>query len=197
MRTLLLAVLVAATPAAAVELFVNGVNVEGLTGQRFEKVNVRIDDKGNIWIDAPGYSVKRVTAAPDRDPGVVLRDTPAITRRYFLVSEQNVPGMTEYDIDVYINGRLIRSLHSTEEQIVTEVTKYLKPGKNTVIFQAKKSLASPDNPRSVSKTHVFRAIVGEGVMGPDQVIIENPVITFSRTAADMNDVAQEFSLVPK
>ena len=197
MRTVALALVIAASPAYAGELFVNGVSVEGLTSQNFEKVNVRIDDKGNIWIDAPGYAVKRVTSAPDKDPGVVLRDVPAITKHYFVVTEQNPIGMTEYDIDLYINGRFIRSMRSGEDQIVSEVTKYLKPGKNMVQFQAKKNLAKADSPKSVAKNHVFRVIIGEGTMGPDQVMIENPVITFTRTAADMNDLAQEFTLIPK
>lgn len=197
MRAALLALVVASLPAFAGELFVNGVSVEGITSQSFEKVNVRVDEKGNVWIDAPGYAVKRVTSAPERDPGVVVRDVPAMTRKYFVVTEQNPVGMTEYDIDLYINGRFIRSMRSGEEQIVSEVTKFLKPGKNSVMFQAKKNLAKPDAPKSVSKAHVFRVIIGEGAMGPDQVIIENPVITFTRTASDMNDIAQEFNLTPR
>jgi len=40
-------------PALAVEVYVNGVNVEGLTNHTFEKVTVRLDEKGNVQIEAP------------------------------------------------------------------------------------------------------------------------------------------------
>ena len=197
MRLALLITLLSA-PALAGELFVNGVSVEGLTNQTFEKVNVRIDDKGNVWIDAPGYAVKRVNAPVERDPGVVVRDVPSsLSLHYFVVTEQSPPGMTEYDIDLYINGKFIRSMHSGDEQLVMDINKYLKVGKNQVLLQAKKKPPRPEGAKSVSKSHVFRVIVGEGAMGADQVVIERPLITFTRTAADSNDLAQEFTLTAK
>ena len=53
MRGLFTALMVAGS-VGAVEVYVNGVNIEGLTNQTFEKVNVRLDEKGNVHIDAPG-----------------------------------------------------------------------------------------------------------------------------------------------
>jgi hypothetical protein len=193
MRAAFLAVLMA-LPAYAGSVYLNGVNVDGITNQTFEKVTVRIDGAGNLMIDAPGYSVKKVTSAPDAPPPV---HEVGISKHYILVTEQSPLGATEYDIDVFINGKLVRSLHSGEDQIVSEVTKYLRPGKNAVMFQAKKNFANKDQPKSVSRSHVFRVIIGEGEMGTDQVMIENPVIKFERSAADMTDVVQEFTLTTK
>ena len=62
-----------------------------------------------------------------------------LTRRYWLVTEQSVPGMTDYDIDVYVNAKWIRKLRSADEQLVTEVTKQLVPGKNSVVLVARKA----------------------------------------------------------
>jgi len=191
MRLTLLSLLLA-VPAFAGGLFINGVNVDGLTNQSFDKVNVRIDEKGNVLIDAPGYSVKKLGgSAPEPEA------TGQLTKRYILVTEQNPMGMTEYDIDLFINGKFIRTMRSGEDQIVSDVTKYLRAGKNAVQFQAKKNFASKGEPKSVSKSHVFRVIIGEGEMGSDQVLIEKQVVKFERTAADMSDTVQDFTLTTR
>lgn len=201
-----LACLSAASSAGS--LFLNGVNVDGLVDQVFEKVTVRIDARGNVFIDAPGYQVKKlaapVEASPAREGGLggarvvpVATAIPvgSLTKQYILVTEQSALGVTEYDIDVSINGKLVRTLRSAEEQIVTDVTKHFRPGKNTVLFQARKRLANPTQPKSIASTDVFRVIIGEGVVGAEQVLIENPIVKFERTAADMTDVSREFLVV--
>jgi hypothetical protein len=192
MRLTLLTLLVA-VPAFAGGLFINGVNVDGLTNQSFDKVNVRIDEKGNVLIDAPGYSVKKLGGASNPEPEA----TGQLTKHYILVTEQQPSGMTEFDIDLFINGKHIRTMRNGEDQIVADVTKYLRPGKNAIQFQAKKNFSTKGEPRSVSKSHVFRVIIGEGEMGSDQVLIENPVVKFERTAADMSDTVQDFTLTTR
>lgn len=180
-------------PAAAAEVFVNGVNVEGLTNHTFEKVTVRLDEKGNVQIEAPGYSVKKVTLKGDKaEPAA-----PPITQKYFLVTEQNPRGMTEYEVDVFLNGKFLKAIKSGDEQLVADITKSLKAGKNQVVIQAKKRMADPAAPKSNSRSHVFRVIIGEGQTQEDQVTIEKQMVTFTRTAADTNDVTQEFSFTPR
>jgi hypothetical protein len=180
--------------AAAADVYINGTNVEGLANQSFEKVNVTLDEKGNVHIEAPGYSVKRVTIAP-------TPETPAnqgiISQKYFLVTEQTPDGATEYDIDFFLNGKLVRTMKSGDDQLISELTHTLRPGRNQVLLQAKKHLATPGEPRTTAKSAVFRVIVGEGKSTADQVIIDKPIITFTRTAADQNDVTQEFTLVTR
>lgn len=181
-------------PALAAEVYVNGVNVDGLTNHTFEKVTVRIDEKGDVQIEAPGYSVKKVSLGPDK-PAVAPEGV--ITQKYFLVTEQSPPGMTEYEIDLFLNGKFFRTLRSGEDQLVTDITKSLKPGKNQVILQAKKRYADPMVPKSMSRNHVFRVIIGEGTTANDQVTIEKQVVTFTRTAADTNDTTQDFSFTTR
>jgi|APLak6261679142_1056127.scaffolds.fasta_scaffold00004_50 hypothetical protein len=180
-------------PALAAEVYVNGVNVDGLTNHTFEKVTVRLDEKGNVQIEAPGYSVKKVSIGPDKP----AKEEGVITQKYFLVTEQSPPGMTEYEIDLFLNGKFLRTLKSGEEQLVTDITKQLKVGKNQVIVQAKKRYADPMVPKSSSRNHVFRVIIGEGSTSQDQVTIEKQVVTFTRTAADTNDTTQEFSFTTR
>lgn len=196
MKRLLLTLVCLSLPAFAVEVYVNGVSVDGLTNHTFEKVTVRLDDKGNVQIDAPGYSVKKVnlSGAAEKAPA---RPQSAITQRYFLVTEQSPAGMTEYEVDLFLNGKFMRTLKSGEEQLVTDITKQLRPGQNLVIIQAKKRYADPASPKSMSRSHVFRVIIGEGATTTDQVTIEKQLVTFTRTAADTNDVTQEFSFTTR
>lgn len=195
MKRVLFALCLVSLPAFAAEVFVNGVNVDGLTNHTFEKVTVRLDEKGNVQIEAPGYSVKKVTiSGADKAPA---KAPEVMTQKYFLVTEQTQVGATEYEVDLFLNGKFFRTVKSSEDQLVLDVTKHLRFGTNQVILQAKKRYADPSAPKSFSKSHVFRVIIGEGNTTQDQVTIEKQLVTFVRTAADTNDVTQEFSFTTR
>ena len=195
--------------AHAASVYLNGVNIDGVTSQKFERATVRIDDKGNVLIEAAGYAVKAVDGAGAGSrtptPTPVVAPTPVtppadtgpgqLTRRYWLVTEQTVPGMTEYDIDLYINSKWIRKLRNNEDQIVTEITKYLNAGKNTVLLTAHK--VSLGARKSFSTDHVFQVILGEGNVGGDNVMIDNPLVKFKVTAANSEDESKEFTFTTK
>lgn len=193
MRGLFTALLTVAGSVGAAEVYVNGVNVEGLTNQTFEKVTVRLDEKGNVHIDAPGYTVKRVTVADSKE----VQSTGVITQKYFLVTEQTSPGATDYDIDVVINGQFLRTLSSSEPQLVIEVTKELKPGRNSVLLRARKRPEPTGRPRSASKAELFKVLIGEGTARNEQVVIDKQLITFTRSAAETNDITQELILTTR
>jgi hypothetical protein len=219
-----LAALMVPATALAASVYLNGVRIDGVTNQKFEKATVRIDEKGDVHISAPGYAVRVETApapvpvapppapaapapaapapvapAPAAPPAAASQATPpapdappTLTRRYWLVTEQSVPGMSEYDIDLYINSKWIRKLRNNEEQIITEITRYLQPGKNVVLFSAHKVVVG--SRKSYSPQHYFKVIIGEGNVGGANVMIDNPIIRFQRTAADTKDVSEEFTL---
>jgi hypothetical protein len=223
---LVLAGLMAPATASAASVYLNGVRIDGVTNQKFEKATVRIDEKGDVHINAPGYAVRvesvpapvapvappparaapapaapaATPPAPAVPPAAAAPTTPppappTLTRRYWLVTEQSVPGMAEYDIDLYINSKWIRKLRNNEEQIITEITRYLQPGKNTVLFSAHKVVMGSQ--KSYSPQHYFKVIIGEGNVGGDNVMIDNPLIRFQRTAADTKDVSEEFTLTTR
>ena len=189
MRHTVIGLLLFCSTALAGSVYLNGVKIDGVSNQKFEKVTVRIDEKGNVLIEAPGYAVKQVEGAP---PEVPAPTTDTISKHYFLVTEQNVIGMSEYDVDLYINSKWVRKLKSNEDQIVSDITRNLVPGKNQVMFIAKK--VAPEARKSLSREHFFKILIGEGTMSGDHVMIDNPVVKFERTAADNNDTSQEFSL---
>jgi len=192
MRHTVLSLLLFSGSALAGSVYLNGVKIDGVTNQKFEKATVRIDEKGNVLIEAPGYAVKQVEGGPSEVP---VSNSGVIQKQYFLVTEQNVVGMSEYDIDLYVNSKWVRKLKSAEDQIVSEITRNLVPGKNTVMFIAKK--VAPEARKSLSSNHFFRIIIGEGTMSGDHVMIDNPVVRFERTAANTDDVSKEFSLTAR
>jgi hypothetical protein len=220
---LLLAAALMPASVLASSVYLNGVKIDGVTNQKFEKATVRIDEKGDVLIDAPAYSV-RVVSQPAATPAPATPTPPAstpapatqapatapaasaapstedvperMTRRYWLVTEQSTPGMTDYDIDIYVNSKWIKKLRNNEEQVVSEITRHLQPGKNTVLLSAHK-LATGDSRRSASPSNYFKVIVGEGNVGGDNVMIDTPLIRFQRTAADTQDVSEEFTLTTR
>ncbi|MCP3062529.1 hypothetical protein LXT21_27460 [Myxococcus sp. K38C18041901] len=232
-RAALVATLVTLAPLSSLagSVYLNGVLIDGVTNQKFEKASVRIDEAGNVHIEAAGYRVSTVTTPTPAAPtpsaaqavvpaGGAATAAPAaqavptagtasaqpavatatqqptrITQRYWLVTEQTVPGMTEYDIEVYVNSRWLRKLRGNEDQVVADITQHLKPGANQVMLMARK--ISTGSKRSDSPKHLFRVIIGEGNEGGGNVMIDNPLIRFQTSAAESKDITQEFTLTTR
>ena len=194
-------------------VFLNGVNIEGLRGQTFEKCRaVRIDERGDVHLDCPAYQVEQQAAPVTRaqqQPGAIpaVASTPApplataavglpaagpITKHYWLVTEQADGASAQYEIDVFVNSKWIRKLKSGEEQIVMDVTKYLQPGPNKILFAAAKKIEG--SRKSASPSSYLKVIVGEGESGGNNVMIDNPLFELKRTAAETASINQEFTV---
>jgi hypothetical protein len=192
----LAATVLAAAPAAlAGSVFLNGVNIDGLTNQKFENASVVIDAKGNILITAKGYEVQ---AAPR--PGPAPKAAPAaegprqpVTKRYFLVTEASAPGMAQYDIDVFVNATWIKRIAHDDQQVILDISKHLKKGKNSIHFAATKNIK--EGRKSTTPMHYLKVHVGEGNMGGNNVMIENQLVEYTRTAAELANFAEDFEIV--
>jgi len=182
--------------AVAGSVYLNGVNIDGVTNQKFDKCTVRIDEHGNVFIEAAGYAVKPVEGAQAARPPSTpspAREGPTptrITKRYFLVAEQNVRGMVEYDIDVYLNAKWLMTVKNNTDQEVIDISRHLLPGRNTVTFEAKKLAGGPR--KSFSPEHYLTVTIGEGNESGGNVMIDNPLVTFKRTAADNESVSKDY-----
>ena len=180
--------------------FLNGVNIDGLRSQSFEKCRtVKVDERGDVHLECPGYEVQTQTAAPQPpSPAVAagsVSGAPAtgpITRHYWLVSEEKDSASAQYDLDVFVNSKWVRKVKAGEPQIVLEVTRYLQPGPNKVLFAATKHLEA--GRKSTSPAAFLRLTVGEGEAGGNTVMIDNPLVECKRTAAETDNVNEEFSL---
>ena len=194
-------------------VFLNGVNIDGLRGQSFEKCKaVKIDERGDVHLDCPAYQVEQApTAAPSAPsaaaaqpasaqagmaqgavPAVATAAPTSVTKHYWLVTEQTEKGAAQYDLDVWINSKWIRKLRAGEDQIVLDITKFLTPGQNKVIFGATKKLEG--GRKSASPAAYIKAIVGEGETGGNNVMIDNVLVEVKRTAAELDNRNEEFTV---
>jgi hypothetical protein len=175
-------------------VFLNGVNVDALRSQAFEKCrSVKIDERGDVHLECPGYQVEAApTAAPAPAVAVSGIAPPALTKHYWLVTEHSEGGAAQYDVDIFVNSKWIRKVKSSEEQIVLEITKYLSRGPNKVLFAATKHLEA--GRKSSSPGAYVKVIVGEGESGGNNVMIDNPLVECRRTAAETENLNEEFTL---
>jgi hypothetical protein len=182
----------------AASIFLNGVNIDGVRTQSFDKCrNVRIDDKGNLHLDCPGYQAEKVAGSGGSAP-MVLPTIPVagsslvpqnLSKHYFLVTEQSDGSAAQYDVDVYVNSKWLRKVRSGDEQIVLDITRFLSPGPNKVLFAATKR-----GSKAGAASSFVRFIVGEGESSGAQVLIDNPLVECKRTAAESDNVNEEFTV---
>jgi len=180
-------------PAAVIagSIYLNGVKIDGVTNQKFEKCSVTIDARGDVFIEAPGYAVQGAQTAP----ATPAREAPTIGQRYFLVKTESQPGQTQYDIDIYINSVWFKKLRSDGEQLVLDITDKLRPGPNVLHFAASKNLEG--GRKSYSKQAQLQVIVGAGNQGGRKVMIDQPLINYIRTAFETENFNDEFNISVK
>ena len=189
-------------PLLLAAVFLNGVNIDGLRSQSFEKCKtVKIDDRGDIYLDCPGYEVQAQAPAPSPAPAAspvaaasMAPSVPggALSKHYWMVSEDANGAQAQYDLDVFINSKWVRKIKAGEPQIVLEVTKYLVAGQNKVLFAATKHIEG--GRKSTSAGSFLKITVGEGEAGGNTVMIDNPLVECKRTAAETDNVNEEFTL---
>ncbi|HOX43345.1 MAG TPA: hypothetical protein PK668_07095 [Myxococcota bacterium] len=179
--------------AWARNVFLNGVRIDAVTGQKFEKCTVTIDANGDIFIDAPGYAVQAKDGQKAQPANLPGAGSAGASKRYWLVKEENYPGKTQYEIDIYINSQWWKRIRSDDEpSMVIELTKHLKPGPNVLHFAATKKVG--EQRLSVSPEVYLRLIVGEGDMGGNNVMIESPLVQYKRTAAETENYNDEYNI---
>src|SRR5438105_8189943 len=180
------------TLLVAASIFLNGVNIDGVKAQSFEKCrSVRLDEKGNVHLECPGYQAESLggSGLPTIPVAGASLVTPRLAKHYFLVTEQTDGASAQYDVDVYVNSRWVRKVRSGDEQIVLDITRFLSPGRNKLLFAATKRA-----PKTGPATSFVRFIVGEGESSGAQVLIDNPLLECKRSAADTDNVNEEFTV---
>src|SRR5262249_6336983 len=163
--------------------------------QKFEKCKtVRIDDRGDVFLECPGYQVQQqaVPASLATAPLVPSAVAAAMTKRYWLVTEDKDGAQAQYEVDVFVNSKFLRKIRAGEPQVVLEITRYLHPGGNKILFAATKR--AEGGRKSSSPASFLKLVVGEGNEGENTVPIDNPLIESKRTAAENDNVNEEFTI---
>jgi len=176
---LFVAAFVAAFPGAATAgtLYVNGVRADGLRTFEFHAVDVRVDEHGDVWVDAPQYKVE-VDAPAGSKGGLGSRSTPpadqAASGYYWLVTEDNAS--VGHVIDVIVNGTLVQRIRSGDPQIILDLGPYLRHGVNTVTMSTTAGGAGGGGPLNV--------YLGTGSNRSGTVVLDNLEVTYTRHAQD-------------
>ena len=150
--------------------------------------------RGDVHLDCPGYQVEAAPVPPAGTPAAQPASfVPGqITKHYWLVSEDANSAQAQYDLDVFINSKWIRKVKAGEPQIVLEVTKFLQPGPNKVLVAATKHIEA--GRKSTSAASFIKVVVGEGESGGNTIMIDNPLVDCKRTAAETDNVNEEFTI---
>lgn len=195
-------------------VYLNEENINTLRGQKFENVTVEIDEKGNVHIHSDKYlvhsekkgsrltsslvgNVAGATKKTSTSASQVAAEGPEVSGvigggRYYLVSEENVPGHTQYTFDLFVNGKFVKTVKSGEGAVLQDITQYLALGENTAIVKATKALEG--SRRSSDTGHYLRLYIAQGKKGDNNAIfMENPVFEFKRTAADLENTAEQMT----
>jgi hypothetical protein len=217
LTTALAALLLARPAAAGPAVTLNGVSIDGATDQRFENATVVIDAVGDVHITARGYAVKGepgpapvvtrtgalalpppsaapATTTPTLAPPAAAPPAPGkLTGRYFLATELTQPDGTQYDVEVFINASWIRVIRSADPAGAWEVTRFLRPGTNKVTLAATKKIAGVER-RYYTRDVALRVVLGAGNVGGGHVMIDEPLVVMTRTAAEVDDRTEEFTV---
>lgn len=199
-RAAVLALVVLATGVAASKgdagencftVVINGVDVTGLTSQTFEGCKVVFDDKGNVDITAPGYSIKKVEPGEKKPEN---SDTPPPSKKHYYMWTENQNGnLVGDEYSLIVNGKVVKEFQSSSQQVVEEITSYLKSGTNQVVVTAvKKDGYSPG-----SSSDYFRIVFGEGHEENSKAVIEKTLHKFTRKASEGEPGQSAYTLKAK
>lgn len=160
-------------------LYVNGVQADALRSYEFKSVNVRIDEQGNVWVDAPQYKVEvqgnaSGGGASASASGGAAASAAAMQGRYWLVTQDNQS--QGHEIEVLVNGVLVQKIRSGDAQLILDIGKYLRVGSNTVVFNAM--------PAQSLGGGILNIYVGTGNNDNGTLNLDAPTISYGRRSTD-------------
>ncbi|PIV98993.1 MAG: hypothetical protein COW42_12495 [Deltaproteobacteria bacterium CG17_big_fil_post_rev_8_21_14_2_50_63_7] len=174
--------------AGSPKLFLNGVDITGVTDQEFEGTKVRIDSTGNIYLEAPQYKVE----VQDPNGNTAQAAAPGtLSGNYYVVGANAKPGSVQFDIVIYVNGTMFKTFKDNEGQIVADITDKLALGSNTVTLQAKKVISG--GRASTSSSDVISVFIGKGNANGNQLTIDKQLATFKVDASQTADKTESFT----
>jgi hypothetical protein len=167
------ALMLLASLATAGELYVNGVKATGLRSQDFEGCDVRIDERGDIWVTAPRYVVRSAEEPQAPAPRAGAQGTVSAGRWWLVTEDHSSSG---HSVEVFVNGTLVRRVGSGEPQVILDLAPWLVPGNNNVTFSA-----LPGPVPGGGALHIY---LGAGYNDAGVVRISDPQIDFLRRSSD-------------
>ncbi|GAB4298794.1 MAG: hypothetical protein Kow0090_14290 [Myxococcota bacterium] len=188
------------------KIYLNGVEITGISNQKFENVTVELDNHGNILIIAPQYRVKSreevapPTSASQSDPSTLSqKSSPSAAtnqnppgKRFYLVTYFSPESRADFDVDIFVNGKFYKRILSQDDQVIEEISSLMSKGENKIAISATKNvvagapLSTPDS--------FLQIIIGEAKMQGNQVIIEKPYVNYRLTGAQSGTIHKNFTV---
>ena len=193
-------------------LYINGVRADAVRDMELKDVNIRVDGDGNIWIDAPRYSVEvmqpggqaPVPPPPQAPVAPVVAPTPytapvaappapavvsgaeVAAGSWWLVTEDNQS--LGHTIDVYISGVLVKTIKSGDEAVLMDISRYVRRGQNEVLISARAGASLGGG--------LLKVYLGQGSNDAGTLNLASPQITFTRRSSDSLDGAsRQYTLI--
>ncbi len=151
---LLACLLFASNAFAEPHIFLNDVDITFVRNQVFKDIDqISIDAEGNIIIHAPQYKIaersydgvtegKSTYVQPEGTNYPTSQELeeqrctlPNDNKPTYLVANFNFPGLLGYNIDVYINGKFVKTISHEEAQTAVDVSSFIHQGKNHVQYR--------------------------------------------------------------
>lgn len=178
-------------------VYINGVRVDGLTGQSLTNVDVQFDEHGDVRITARGYQVKSSEEDATTPSAAASPSAPAVSagsgaRRFYVASvwPAGRAGMAGWDIDLYVNQAFVRKFRSRDPEPLLEITRWLRVGANSLRFVARREEGQR---ASNSPADFFELVVGDGESRAGRVLL-NKLGAFRRSAAESGTLSGELNL---
>lgn len=168
--------------ASAERIYLNDVDITTaqLKNWTLKKVEeVKFDEKGDMYITAPGYNVKVVSGGKNKEaereetpesvestaddaqlsgPIEVHYDADVSTSHRFLLTLANPDrSKVPYDVDVLINGKHAVTYKHTRGNASQDVSEFITSGENTISFIARRVPG-----KSASGDHSMKVLLGVG-----------------------------------
>jgi hypothetical protein len=132
------------------EVFINGTNVTGIKDQDIKNCNLKIDNEGNIHIEAPDVKIVTQIEKP--------------LKSYFIAISVESP--LPSDFKVSLNGKVVGKLDAGKKESLIELGNQLKKGENIISY-----LTEP-----AEKPIKFTLLTGTGIK-KDNNLEFTPVLT--------------------
>jgi len=179
----------ASAGTSSLKVFINDVEVTGLTNQEFKNCTVNFDHKGNINISAPGYKIKRLDSdSSEGSSSSSSSSTTVVTKKsskkpkskYFLVTEE-LQGKKVWDkYSLIVNGSVVKTFESSDGILLEDISKHIDVGTNQIVITAAKKDDYPGGSKSVW----YRVIIGEGHEEGKKIVIDKTLMQLTRKGSD-------------
>jgi hypothetical protein len=171
--------------ASAGNLYVNNTLVDprSMPNVALDKVNVRFDAQGNIYVDAPGYKIQVQGAPPGPVAPPPAGSSGVAPARWWMVTEDN--GSGGHQVEIWVNGQLAQTVVSGQPQKIVDVGRWLRLGSNQVLVKS-----SSTNPTGGS----FYVYLGTGSDQSGTVVMDNPAVSFGVGSSRAGPYQREYTL---